>query len=216
MRNRGNSKISKILETARHLPVFTLDDLASIETDRKYLTVLLSRRVRSGNVVRLKRGMYVTRDYLDQVEKSGRTGAYAECLACLLYGPSYLSLEYELHRHGIITEMPVGVTMVTRKKTASFAPPFGTYKYHSIKQPLFIGFKPVRDGDYLIFRASPAKALFDFLYFRKNQLSDKAAIGELRLNLGALKREDKTELAGYVELEGSVRMRDMLKTLWKN
>ena len=216
MRNRTNSKISDIIETARHLPAFTLDDLASIETDRKYLRISLSRRVRSGDLIRLKKGMYVAKDYLDGVEKSGRTGTYAECIAGILYEPSYLSLEYILHQHGVITEMPAAVTIVSRKKTASFVTPFGTYKYHSIKPALFTGFTSKRDGDYIIFRASPAKALFDFLYFRKNQLSDEAAIGELRLNLEALKKSDKAELARYVELEGSVRMRDVLKILWKN
>jgi len=216
MRNRANSKIGEIIETARHLPVFTLNDLASVETDRKYLSISLSRHVISGDIIRLKKGMYVAKDYLDSVEKSGRVSAYAECLAGLLYGPSYLSLEYVLHQHGIITEMPTMVTIVSRKKTASFATPFGTYRYHSIKPALFVGYASKRDGDYLIFRASPAKALFDFLYFRKNQLSDKEAIGELRLNLEALKRNDKAELMRYVDLEGSTRMRDILKILWKN
>ena len=215
MRNRGNSKISKIIGVANSLPVFTLDDLASIESDKRYLTMLLSRHVKSGNVVRLKKGMYVTRHYLDGLEKSGRAGAYAECISGIIYSPSYLSLEYVLHQHGVITELPVAVTLVSPKKTASFVTPFGVYQYHSIKPDLFIGFTSKRDGDYLIFRASLAKALFDFLYFRKNQLANEAAIGELRLNLEVMKRSDKAELARYVELEGSARMKEIHKILWK-
>lgn len=215
MRNRENSKIGKIIEVAKKLPVFTLDNLASIETNKKYLRILLSRNVKSGNVIRLKKGMYVAKDYMDQVEKSGRARAYAEFIAGILHKPSYLSLEYVLYQHGVITEMPVAVTAVTRKKTSSFKTPFGTYQYHTIKPALFTGFTTKKDGDHLIYRASLAKALFDFLYFRKNHLKGGEVIKELRLNLETLNGSDKKELARYIELEGSARMKDIYKLLWK-
>jgi len=216
MRNNRNSKISKIIEVAKKLPVFTLDDLASIETNRKYLSILLSRYVKSGNVIRLKKGMYVARDYLDYVDKSGRTSVYAEFISGILYEPSYLSLEYILHQHGVITEMPTAITAVARKKTASFTSPFGTYQYHSIKSLIFTGFTSKKDGDYLVFRASLAKALFDFLYFRKDNLINDKIIAELRLNLEVFHENDKKELRRYIELEGSKRMKNIFKTLWKN
>jgi len=216
MRNSRNSKISKIIEVAKQLPVFTLDDLASVETNRKYLSILLSRYVKSGKVVRLKKGMYVTRDYLDQVDKPGRSIIYAEFISGILYEPSYLSLEYVLHQHGVITEMPTAITIVARKKTASFKTPFGTCQYHSIKPLIFTGFTSKRDGDYLIFRASLAKALFDFLYFRKNNLINEKIIAELRLNLEVFHENDKRELRRYIELEGSIRMKNIFKILWKN
>ncbi|MCX6719078.1 MAG: hypothetical protein NTZ38_01740 [Candidatus Taylorbacteria bacterium] len=216
MRNKGNTRIGKILEVAKKLPAFTMDNLASIETDRKYLKILLFRHIKSGNVIHLKRGMYVARDYLDGVERSGRTSVYAEFLAGVLRKSSYLSLEHVLYRHGIITELPATVTLVTRKKTASFITPFGTYQYHSIKPTLFTGFTSKRDGDYLIFRASLVKALFDFLYFRKDHLTSEEIIKELRLNLEMFSESDKMELARYVRLEGSTRMNNIIKTLWKN
>ncbi len=216
MRNNGNTKISKIIEVAKHLPVFTLDDLASIESNRKYLRILLSRHVKAGNVVRLKRGMYVVQDYLDSMEKYGRVHLYAEFLTGILYKQSYLSLEYILHQYGVITEMPATVTAVTRKKTSAFATPFGNFQYHSIKPSLFVGFTSKRDGDYMIFHASLAKALFDFLYFRKNHLMNKETIKELRLNLEVFREKDKKEMATYVNIEGSTRMKNIFKILWKN
>jgi predicted transcriptional regulator of viral defense system len=215
MRNRANSKIGKIIEVVRKLPVFTLDNLASIETNKKYLRVLLSRHVKSGNVIRLKKGMYVTKDYLDQIEKSGRLHVYAEFLAGILHKPSYLSLEYVLHQHGVITEMPVAVTAIARKKTTSFKTLFGIYQYHSISPALFTGFTTKKDGDYLIYRASLAKALFDFLYFRKSHLKGWEVIEEMRLNLDMLTPNDKRELAKYVEREGSTRMKDVYELLMK-
>jgi len=216
MRNRKDSKSGRIIRIAGRLPVFTLDDLASIESGKSYLRILLSRYVKSGAASRLKKGLYVTKEYLDRIEKSGRADAYAEFLVAVLYTPSYLSLEYVMHQHGLITESPVVVTAVARKKTASFSTPFGVYRYHTIKQALFTGFTSKRNGDYLIFRASRAKALFDFLYFRKSHLANAKAIEELRINLDALQESDKQELARYIELEGSARMKNIFTTLWKN
>lgn len=216
MRNRENSKIGRIIEVAKRLPVFTLDDLASIETNKSYLRVLLSRNAKSGNIIRLKKGAYVAKEYLDGVERSGRIRTYAEFLAGILYAPSYLSLEYVLHQHGVITESPVVVTAVTRKKTASFVTPYGTYRYHSIAPTLFTGYTAKHDGEYIIFRASPAKALFDFLYFRKSTIANAEAVRELRLNMDGLTTHDKGELARYIDLEGSVRMKYIYTMLWKN
>lgn len=200
---------------AGRLPIFTLDDLASLETNKTYLRTLLARYAKSGVIMRLKKGAYVAKEYLDRVEKTGSLREYAEFLAGVLYEPSYLSLEYILHQRNIITESPVAVTVITRKKTASFKTPFGVYQYHSIAPALFTGFTTKREGDYLIFRASAAKALFDFLYFRKSGLITAAAIKALRLNLGGLRKSDKKELARYIKLEGSSRMKKILETLWK-
>ena len=44
--------------------------------------------------------------------------AYLEFLAGALYTPSYLSMEYVLHGHGMLTDMPVAFTAATKKKTA--------------------------------------------------------------------------------------------------
>lgn len=220
MRNGGNSKtsskIARIIEVAKRLPLFTIDNLASIETNKKYLRIVLSRYVKSGILVRLKKGVYVAKEYLDNIEKKQRAVEYAEFLACVLYEPSYLSLEYILHKHGVLTESTIVVTAVSLKKTASFNTTLGAYRYHAITDRLFVGFDSKRNGEYLIHRASLAKALFDFLYFRKNHLKNDEAVKELRLNLGILKAKDKRELANYVKLEGSKLMKNIYTKLWKN
>src|SRR3989344_9639992 len=140
MRNSWKSQIATILEVAKRLPYFTLDDLASIETNKQYLRVVLSRYARSGKIVRLKKGIYVAKEYLGGIEKSGRLVIYGEFLAGVLYKPSYLSLEYVLHKYGVITESPNVMTVVSRNKTAKFLTPFGLYRYYSIAGGLFTGF----------------------------------------------------------------------------
>ncbi len=216
MRNAINSRIHTILEATKTLPLFTLDDLASMETDKNYLKTLLSRHQKSGSVVRLKKGVYVTKGYIDSVEKTGRMAAYTEFLASALYPPSYVSLETVLHQHGIITELPVVITCVTKNKTFSYSNPLGTYRYHSMRPTLFVGFEDRRDGDYRIARAHLAKALFDYLYFRKQHLSAPTAVGALRLNIDMIDRKQKRELAGYVAVDGSSRMKNILKWLFNH
>jgi hypothetical protein len=99
------------------------------------------------------------------------------------------------------------------RKTAHFSNDLGNFIYHKIKEDLFLGFKVLKKGNFSILKATKAKALFDFLYLRKRLLLDKRAVAELRLNLHEFTRTDLRELKGYVELEGSARMKDILNWL---
>lgn len=214
MRNKGKSKISAIFSVAEKLPFFTLDDLASMETNKTYLKILLSRYEKSGKAARLKKGVYVAKNYLDVLEKSGRISAYSEFLSGVLYQPSYLSLDYILYKHNILTEAPINFTAVAKKKTISFSNRFGTFFYHKIKPDLFCGFETVQEGGFTIFRATKAKALFDFLYFRKHGIISKEAADELRLNLEVFNSKDKTELKNYIKKEGSKKMKEIYHYLF--
>ena len=214
MGNEGESKIKTIFLSAEKLPFFTLDDLASMETNKTYLKILLSRYEKSGKAVRLKKGIYVAKNYLTELEKSSRISAYSEFLSGVLYQPSYLSLDYILYKHNIITEMPVNFTAVAKKKTISFSNGFGKFFYHKIKPDLFCGFATVKEGGFTIFRATKAKALFDFLYFKKHGILDKKAADELRLNLGELNQKDRKELDDYIKKEGSKKMREIYRYLF--
>lgn len=215
MRNDKKTKIETIFSAAKLLPYFNLDDLASLEKNKVYLKILLSRYVKSGKAIRLKKGVYVARDYIDRLEKSGGISAYSEFLAGVLYSPSYLSLDYILYKHNILTEVPINFTAVTKKKTASFSNSLGNFFYHKIKDELFSeGYEAKKEGDFVIFRASKAKALFDWLYLRKNSIMNKEAAKELRLNLFSLSAKEKKELMKYINIEGSKKMKEIYHYLW--
>ena len=62
-------------------------------------------------------------------------------------------------------------------------------------------------------RATKAKALFDFLYLRKNVLPSREAVKELRLNARNLNRSDINELKKYVALEGTKKLKEILNYL---
>lgn len=201
------------MELTEKLPVFTFDDFLGIEKNRHYLWLILHRYEKNGKLLRLKRGIYTTRAYVEKMKNRGEVEVFLDFLANFLYSPSYLSLETILYRHNILTEIPVNLTSVTKNKTATLTNKLGNFLYHKIKPSLFCGFELSEESGFFLVRASKAKALFDFLYLRKNVLPNKTAVKELRLNLEHLNRADITELKKYVALEGSKKLRELFNYL---
>ena len=62
-------------------------------------------------------------------------------------------------------------------------------------------------------RSTKAKALFDYLYLRKNVLPNKEAVIELRLNVENLTRSDIKEIRKYIALEGSKKLKKIFNYL---
>ena len=206
MRNDGITP-KKILGLTAALPFFYLDDLTPLGEDKPYMKIILSRLAKRGEMLRLKKSMYVSKPYIDAAEKSGLFPDYVEWLANALYPSSYLSLDYILYEHNLLTEAPKNITSCSRSKTARFSNRFGNYFYHQIQERLFLGFKILKMGNFTILKATRAKGLFDFLYLRKNLLINRESIEALRLNLGHLTPEDWRELEKYIEKEGSEKMK---------
>ena len=76
--------------------------------------------------------------------------------------PSYLSLEYALSRHGILSQNVFTLTLVTPKLPYTYRTQGGIMEYHQIKRTLFRGY--VAEGSVLV--AEPEKALLDLVYIR--------------------------------------------------
>jgi predicted transcriptional regulator of viral defense system len=208
MRN-DNAKSKRILNLVVTLPSFSAADLAPIGEERAYLNIILSRQVKRGTMVRLRKNLYVAKNYLDTAERKGFFPDYVEFTANKIHPPSYLSLDYVLHEHNMLTEIPRNITSMGLRKTDQFSNELGNFIYHKIKEELYLGFKVVKKGNFSILKASKTKALFDFLYLRKRLLVDENAVRELRLNLNELTKGDLKELNVYVELEGSMRMKEI-------
>lgn len=214
----GNETITKtktIFGLVKVLPFFDFHDITPVEKDRTYLAILLYRYIKSGKIIRLKKGFYTTKEYIDETQKKQFFSLYLEFLANVLYQPSYLSLEYILSQHNLMTEVTTNFTSVTINKTKNFSNSLGKFFYHTIRKNLFSGFHIVKENDLTVFKATKAKALFDFLYLRKNLLIDEKAMEELRLNLTNLTAKDIREFKAYVNLEGSKKMKNILNLLIK-
>ena len=96
-----------------------------------------------------------------------------EILANLVYGPSYLSLEYALAYHGLTPEAVQTATSVTTQKNQIFETPVGRFEYRHLPLRFYPdGIERIELGEnrgFLI--ACPEKALFDTLNLRTPGLS---------------------------------------------
>jgi len=119
----------------------------------------INQLLKSGNILRVKKGLYVFGP------KLRRNPVCKETLANLIYGPSCISLEYALSLTGFIPERVEVVTSVTPKKNKTFDTPIGrfTYRYlsaakypHGIEQ-IWV------DSAHPVLIATPEKALCDYV-----------------------------------------------------
>ena len=211
MRNDAKSLLLGRLEK---IPYFGIGSAHVMIDKMSYSRILLSRSAKKGEIVRLKKGFYASREYIDNVQKEGRYTSYLEFIACALYAPSYLSLEYVLQKHNALTESVVNFTLASGKKTNRFSNRLGRFIYHKIKEKLFTGFAISERDGFPIYTASKSKALFDYLYLRKHILPEKGTVDELRINADVFTKTDMVELKKYIILEGSTRMADILRWLF--
>jgi len=112
--------------------------------------------LRKGVIIRVKKGLYVFgEDY--------RFRPYSrEVLANLIYGPSFLSLDYALSFHGLIPERVEQLTSVTTGRAREFKTPVGTFVYRpAAKGPFHLGMSRVEQGEVSFLIACTERALAD-------------------------------------------------------
>jgi hypothetical protein len=130
-----------------------LDMIKGYAQPRMKISSLLAR----GIIIRVKKGLYI-------LGESQRRRPYCrELLANLIYGPSYVSLEYALQYHGLTPERVETVTSVTCGRSRSFDTPVGAFSYRMIPLEAFrTGMDRVElDGGRSFLIAIPEKALAD-------------------------------------------------------
>lgn len=158
--------------------------------DAAQLRVQVRHWQRKGYLHALKRGLYV----LD--ERYRKAALSAEFAANYLVAPSYLSLEYALARHLLVPEAAYAYTSITTRKTRRFSNLLGSFTYRTVKQPLFFGYAPVREGGLEYLLAEPEKALLDYVYLNGGALDESP--GQLEaLRLQNLDRLDLDRLRSY-------------------
>ncbi len=178
-------KYEQFVEKVCDVPVIETQSFITGISDSKSLTVQLSRWVRTGKLIQLKRGFYLLPIKYRKVEPN------EFYLASMLQKPSYVSLEKALEYHDLIPEAVSVFTSVTTKRPLKLKTAAGTYKYRHIKPLLFFGYNSVKKDRQIFFIASPEKALLDLFYLRHSKLTQEY-LDELRLqntekiNLGKL------------------------------
>jgi predicted transcriptional regulator of viral defense system len=182
-------RFETLLERAAHLPVIDSRTLRSWGGDPKALSVQLSRWVRQGKLVPLRRGVFVLPAGLR------RSQPPLEYVANLLVLPSYVSLERALSFHGLIPERVPLVQSVTLARPMLFETPVGDFQYRHVKQDWFFGYAETEIESASALIAVPEKALLDVIYFSTGSFP-RERIDAMRLqNLERLQPATLTRMA---------------------
>ncbi len=187
-----------------------MDALSGYRKPRDRITKLLA----SGVIVRIKKGLYCFGEVFRKEPLS------REHLANLIYGPSYVSLEYALSHHGLIPERVEVVTSVTTRRSRDFNTPFGTFTYRMLKGRRYaIGaiLETVDKTAFLV--ASPEKALVDEVWADKRfsglRMSDYDAYltEDLRIDQQALSSLDRSRLQVIATVYDSAKINNLVRYL---
>ena len=192
------------------LPYFnkvTLSEILGKEGEN--LNYWIKKLLKKGEIIALKKGLYVSRMYLLSLTKNpDLKEKYLEYLANIIRYPSYISLEYALSKFGVIPEGVEAITSVTTKTGRVYKNNLGSFIYRSIRDNLFSDFEVILFEDKRIKLATKAKALFDFLYFRK-----PGNIEDVRINWDQFDENDRQEFKRIVSESGSYKIKKELKKL---
>ena len=197
-----------------NLPYLSKTALANyLDKNPNTLRNSLSYWVKKKSLIRLKRGFYVFRNFL---EKRDNSLYYSRFLATKMIEPSYLSKEAVLQDYQMLTDVVYGYSVITTKKTSSIVNEFGSFNYQSIKKDLFIGFSIKSYGAMKWYVASKAKALFDYIYFNQNKFNEitESKLLGLRLNLDIMQKSDWQEYKKYLS-KAPLKMTDIYKIMKK-
>ena len=134
-------------------PVFTTANAAiRLGVSNGHASVILARLAVSGQLIRLRRGVWAKPGGVDPL-------ALPEYLTAPF--PAYVSLQSALYLHGMISQVPAVTYAVSLARTRRFTTPLGTVSVHHVQPSFFFGFDAAGHGGRL---ATPEKALVDFLY----------------------------------------------------
>jgi len=102
------------------------DSLQSYHSVRDKIALMLKK----GEIIRIRRGLYA---------RSQLCGGTIEPMkiANLVYGPSYISLEYALSYYGMIPERVESVTCITTKRSKKVSTPIGNFSYEHVPLKAF-------------------------------------------------------------------------------
>lgn len=157
----------------------------------------IARMVQKGELWRIKNGFFLISSRFIR----GHKEYPYEQIANLIYGPSYVSLEWALSFYHFIPERVATITNVTIGSSKEFASPIGTFSYRHLGNSRYcIGIDqkniPGQLGKFLI--ATPEKALADWVFFTCGNINRKELLQDLleakRIELSALQSLDKEKM----------------------
>ena len=189
-------------------------------TDRyKFKRNKVASMIKCGDLIRLKKGLYVVSDTISRKPLS------RELIANHLYGPSYISFETALAFYGMIPEKVFMVRSATFKRAKQFENTVGNFEYITVPQGYYsIGIiRQTIDDDCTYFLATPEKALCDLILATPNlRLQSVKAMQayleeDLRIDFDILKTLGKDIVSQCVDIgKKKVELGLLLKFLENN
>lgn len=178
----GGKMIAELMKVTKQ--PFDYQYLCGLLKDFKHPRNKISSLISSGELIALKRGLYILSEQYNQ-------RVLPEVIANALYGPSYISSDYALAYYGMIPERAYNISSVTTGRKKLYHTKVGTYSYRSLKLSYYqIAYHiQTKEGtNFLI--ATPEKALCDKLYYYPVQPGiaelDQALSEDLRIDHIAL------------------------------
>lgn len=157
--------------------------------DYKNPRVKINDLIKKGLIIRVKKGVYIFGPEWAQKPYN------KEILANMIFGPSYISLEYALSFYGLIPERVETVTSITNKRNKIFQTPVGTFSYkhiHTQLYPLETTLVQMDNSRYALM-ATKEKALCDMLHFTE-KLKDEEACKKYLIDALRIDFDDITTL----------------------
>jgi len=201
-------KWHKLLELVGQEPVFHSSLLLAGAVEPVDLGRQLSRWVKSGKLIQLRRGLYAL------AEPHQKNPPHPFLVANRLKRASYVSLQSALEHHGLIPEYVPSITSVTTGRPEALSTALGLYIFKHIKKELFFGYQLTDLGSgQSAFIASAEKALLDLLYLTPGS-DNLNYLRELRLqNIESLNTELLLELAHKFESRKLWNASQKIKTI---
>lgn len=182
--------------------IFSTKEIALLweETASAAMRVRLNYYVRTGKLIRVRRGLYAKDKSYDRFELSTK-----------IYSPSYISFETALARAGITFQFYSQIfaaSYLTREVVVDGQ----TYAYHSIKETILTNHLGLENREnYYI--ASPERAFLDILYLHKDYYFDNLSPLDWKKVFAILPLYDNRRLDKKVrELSGSAASHHALST----
>ena len=198
-------KWNEILSIVGEEPVFSSSLLKVGDVLQARIEVQLSRWVKAGRILQLRRGLYVL------VQPYRKVEPHPFLLANALTRASYVSLQSALAHYGLIPEHVPVVTSVTTGRTGRRQTALGSFVFRHVKHDMFHGFQKVQvAAGQEAYVAQPEKALLDLVYLSSGG-DDPKCLHELRLqNTEILETAVLTEL---VERNGKPKLKRALQVI---
>jgi len=168
-------KFETLLGIVDRHPLFETGFLLAGDVDPADLRRQLSRWVRSGQVVQLRRGLYAL------APPFRKTEPHPFLVANALVRGSYVSLQSALAHHGLIPEHVPVTTSITSGRPQERENAFGAFAYHHCAPDRLRGYRLEKlGGGQVAFVATPRAALADLVHLVAGADS-RAFLSELRL-----------------------------------